>query len=289
VAHILRPILVCATLVLMASVATAQPVKTRMPGITAELLELRVSRGVLRLAMRLVNTTAAPIGPVEIKFAQIVLIDAKARTQTFGFTDPAGRYVAGPVTDWAEGGRWSPKLAANSEAIFWMYFPPVPAGTILTVQVPKAFSFDKVMVTEGTGTVASAQKAVSTEVGFTASLVSVEREGQQLRVRMRLESSAGAAGHVMEPEVLMAEVSAFDPVGKRKFMLMKDSDGNFMAEPITDKGNGGRLDLNTVSDARLITFTFVAPPGDVAAVDIILPKFVPLEGVKLAGSAAARQ
>lgn len=286
-AHILRCVVVFASLVLMPSAAAAQPMETEIPGVTAELLELRVSNGVLRLAIRFVNTTAAATAPVGIKFSDIVLIDSKAKTKTLGFTDPAGRYVGGPITDWGDGGRWWPKLPPKGEAIFWMYFPPVPAGTVLTVQMPKAFPFENVKVTEGTGTVTSAQKAVSTPAGFTASLVSAQREGQELRVRMRLEPSAGAAGRVLDADVLMADVFAFDPVGKRKFTLIKDTDGNFMAQPTTDKGNGGRLFLNTVSATRLMAFTFLAPPADVAAVDIIIPKFVPFEGVKLAGTGQA--
>jgi hypothetical protein len=286
-ARVLCTIAAFAFLVLSASTATAQPAETEIPGVTAELLELRASGGALRLAIGFVNTTNAETAPVEIKVREAVLLDSKALTKTFGLADQAGRYVAGPITDWSEGGRWWPKLPPKGEAIFWMYFRSVPPGTVVTVQMPKTLPFENVKVTEGAGTVTSPQQASSTPAGFTASLVSAERKGEELRVRMRLEPAPDAASRALDAEVLMADVFAFDAAAARKFMLMKDTDGNFLAQPTTDRGSGGRLFLNTVSATRLISFTFVAPPPDVTSVDILIPRFLPFEGVKIGSSGGA--
>ena len=49
-------------LALAAPGALAQPLETETPGATAELLELRQAGGLLRLAIRVVNTTAAAGG-----------------------------------------------------------------------------------------------------------------------------------------------------------------------------------------------------------------------------------
>ena len=280
--RIARQLVFFAAAVLTSAGAAAQPVETEIPGVTVELLELRVAAGALRLAVKLVNTTEAVTAPVGITFSDIVLVDSKKKTKASGLRGADGHFVAGPITDWAEGGRWWGKLPPKGEAVLWMYFAAVPPGTVLTVQIPKAFPFDDVPVSEGAGKVFSATTATSTPAGFTLSLVSARRVGDEMRVRMRIAPAPGAAARALEAEVLMADVFVFDSQGKRKFSLMKDSAGIFVAQPTTDKGQGGRLSLNMVTGTQLVALTFMAPAEDVSVVDIIVPRFLPLEGVKLA-------
>lgn len=287
--HLLTSFLMLAAFLMSGTMALAQPVPTEIPGVTAEVLELRNAGGILRLALRLVNTTGSTTTPAEIRFSEVVLLDMNLLTKTFGLTDPVQRYLAGPATDWEQGGRWQAKLPPNGEAIVWMYFPAAAPGAVLTVQVPRMRPFENVKVTQGPGAITSAQTAGSTPAGFTATLIYARRQGQDLRVQVRLDAAPGATATVPEPEILAGEIFVFDPAAKRKYTMSKNPDGTFLAQPLTDKSQGGRLLLDTLSAPTVLTLMFLAPPPSVATVDLIIPRFLPLEAVKLEDVAPAKR
>jgi hypothetical protein len=278
-----------ATFVMSGRVAVAQPIPTEIPGVTAEVLELRSAGGILRLAIRVVNTTASPTTPAEIRFSEVALLDMNLMTKTFGLTDPAQRYLAGPATDWEQGGRWQTTLPPKKDAILWMYFPAAAPGAVVTVQVPRMRPFENVKVTQGQGTVTSAQSAGSTPAGFTATLIYAQRQGQDLRVQVRLDAAPGATASVPDPEILAGDIFVFDPAAKRKYTMSKDPDGTFLAQPLTDKSQGGRLLLDTLSAPRVLTLMFLAPPPSVSTVDLIIPRFLPFEAVTLEDVAPAKR
>lgn len=219
-------------LVFFVRLASAAPVETNVPGLTAELLELRQQGGVLRLAVRYVNTETKPVVGGLYNFSEVYLVNAKSKQKLFGIKDAEGKYLAGrgPFTDENRGGRFSLRLPPKSDAVMWMLFDPVAAGTTLSVQLPKAFPFDDVAVQSGAGNLLAADSATSSPSGVRLKVVSATRSNQQLRVRLRLEGQPSAG--LKSPIYLFNDVYVFDTEGKRKYPLLKDADGIFMGQPL---------------------------------------------------------
>jgi hypothetical protein len=262
--------------------ASAQPVETEIPGVTAELIELRQHEGVLRLAVRLVNTTskATPAGTA-IRFADITLIDLKGKTKYSGMKDPEGRFLAGPLSDAGDGGRWWVALPAEAEATIWLLFGPLPAGSLVSVQLPHMFPFENVSVAEGPSEVFSSTGTRSTPSGLTAKLVSAVRtKTGEVRVRLRIDRGSSVFDG---PVLRYQDVALIRHDEKQLYPLLQDTSGNFVAQPVTDRGDGGRLWLNTLSPGKtvLMSLTFVGPADPVETVDLLLPGFLPIVGVEI--------
>jgi outer membrane protein OmpA-like peptidoglycan-associated protein len=81
-------------------------------------------------------------------------------------------------------------------------------------------------------------------------------------------------------------VYLFDPVNKRRYPLLKDAEGIFQATPLGQKMDGGTFIPNW-NEPILMSLTFQAPPDDVTSVDLMLPDFLPIEGVAIAGRGGA--
>ena len=77
----------------------------------------------------------------------------------------------------------------------------------------------------------------------------------------------------------------FDPAGKRLFPMLKDTAGEFQGQPAPIPNIGGFIPNWT--GTTLLTLNFPAPPDNVKTVDLILPYFVPFEGVALQGEGGA--
>ena len=67
--------------------------------------------------------------------------------------------------------------------------------------------------------------------------------------------------------------------------MLKDTEGVFAAEPISDKSDGGRWWPSYMNDTgkALMYLKFQPPPDQVAAVDIVIPFLVPFLNVELSG------
>ena len=85
------------------------------------------------------------------------------------------------------------------------------------------------------------------------------------------------------------DVYALDPVGKRRYPLLKGQSGLYLGEPRTDSNDGGRYFLSQVrpNGQAVMNLTFQPPPDSVTAVDIVLPYFAPFENVSISGTAGA--
>lgn len=275
-----------AVLFLTPRAAGAQPVETEVAGVTAELAELRQNGGVLRLAVRLTNSSANLVDLDAFEVGRIALVDAKSKKKHLPLKDTDGRWVAGPIGDDIAGGRIVLRIPSRQSTVVWAYFDPLTPGSIMTVEVPLMFPFEKVPVTEGPGKIFSSGTAATTPGGGVATIVSSKRENQALSVRVRLTSQT--AGDVETPDAYLRYKHVFllDPVAKRKYPLMKVSDGDFQATPITVPGDGGSF----VYDWRKTTFvslTFQAPPDTVKQVDLLMPQFMPFEAVAIEGLGGA--
>jgi len=278
--------LIATALLFFAPSAQAQPAETEVAGVTAEVVELRQSGGVLRLAVRFANgaTKTAEFSRYEV--GRIVLVDVKSKKKYFPLKDANGQFIGGPIGDSIDGGRIALKIPQRQSTVLWAYFEPVPAGTVMTVEVPFAFPFDNVPVTEGTGKVFASGTAATTPGGALATLVSAKRADQVVNVRMRLAPERGQSVDLLSPYFMFANVFLFDPVAKRKYPLVKDAEGNFQGQPLQVKMEGGSFIPNW-GTTTLVSLTFQAPPDTVQRADLFLPQFLPFEAVSIEGLGGA--
>jgi flagellar motor protein MotB len=266
--------------------AQAQQVETEIEGVKAELVELRQSGGVLRLAVRFANDGANMVDVNAFEVGRIVLLDAKSKKKHLPIKDADGRWVAGPIGDDIAGGRIVLRIPAKQSTVVWAYFEPLTAGSTMNVEVPHVFPFENVAVTEGPGKILSSTTAATTPGGGVATLVSSKRGDQVLNVRLRLTPEKGRTVELPDSYLRYKHVFLFDPAAKRKYPLMKVSDGDFQGQPLTVPGDGGSF----VYDWRkttLVSLTFQAPPDTVQHVDVMVPQFLPFEAVKIEGLGGA--
>jgi outer membrane protein OmpA-like peptidoglycan-associated protein len=268
-----------------ASTARAQPVETELDGVTAEVVDLRQNGGVLRLAVRFANTGTETANFNAYEVSRIVLVDAKSKKKHLPMKDANGQWLAGPIGDDIAGGRVQLKIPPQQATVVWAYFEPVGAGSVMTVEVPHAFPFDDVHVTEGPGKVFASNAARTTPGGGVATIVSTKRGDQVLNVRLRLTGDKGQPD-LLDSYLRFKHVFLFDPVAKRKYPLVKGTDGDFQAQPVQVPGDGGSF----VYDWRkttLVSLTFQAPPDTVQRADLLLPQFLPVEGLVIEGLGGA--
>ena len=278
--------LLALSLLVSPAAAFAELVETEIPDVTAEVAELRTDGGVTRLAIRYVNASASERATNRFEASKVVLVDVKSKRKYLPIKDANGQFVAGPIGDELGGGRIYVRLQGSQQAIAWIYFEAIPAGTLVSVEVPQMFPFDDVPVTEGPGTLLSATTARSSPQGAVATLSAAKRADQALKARLKLAAEPGATVKLRSPYFEYRGVYLFDPVAKRKYPLLKDTEGGFEAQPITT-GVGGGSFLPKWDQPILMSLTFQAPPDDVTRVDLVLPDFVPMEAVAIEGLGGA--
>ena len=267
-------------------VAQAQPAETEVAGVTAEVLELRQSGGLLRLAIRFANSGAATADFSRYWVGRIVLVDAKSKKKHLPLKDANGHFIAGPIGDSIDGGRIALKVPARQSTVLWAYFEPVAPGTVMTVEVPQVFPFDNVPVTEGAGKVFASATAATTPGGAVATLVSAKRADQVVNVRLRFSAERGQSVNLLSPYFMFWNVFLLDPVSKRKYPLVKDAEGIFQGQPLRVTMEGGGF-IPDWGKTTLVSFTFQAPPDTVQRADLLMPQFLPFEGVTIEGLGGA--
>lgn len=284
--NILTPLLLAA-MILLATASSAEPVETEIEGVTAEVAELRTSGGITRLGIRFINSGTKQAGSARYSVGKILLIDTKSKQKHFPLKDANGYFIGEPIGDSTlDGGRIHVLLEAGQQGMAWAYFDALAVGTVVSVEVPQMFPFEDVVVTDGPGILLSASRAMSIPAGAVATLASAKRADQAVKVRLKLAAEAGAKVDLRDPYFEYKDVYLFDPAGKRKYPLLKDTEGNFQAQPLTVKLGGGRI-IPDWSKPILMSLTFQAPPDDVTTVDLILPDFQPFEGVVIEGLGGA--
>jgi outer membrane protein OmpA-like peptidoglycan-associated protein len=177
-------------------------------------------------------------------------------------------------------------IPPGQTTVLWAYFEPVPSGTVLNVELPLMFPFENVPVTEGAGSVFAAGTARSLPGGAAATLVSAKRADQVLTVRLRLAAESGTDVDLGGSYFDFRNVFLLDPAGKRKYPLLKDSEGYFQGQPLTVKMQGGSFVYHW-DKTTLVSLSFPAPPDNVQSVDLLLPRFLPFEGIPIEGLGGA--
>jgi outer membrane protein OmpA-like peptidoglycan-associated protein len=285
-AHLRRiTTVVAGLLALGAGPVVAEPTETEIANVTAEVAELRTSGGVTRLAIRYINSGAKE-AEARFNVGKLVLIDVKSKQKHLPIKDADGYFVGGPLGDTLDGGRFVLTVPPGKPAVLWAYFDALTAGTVVSVEIPQMFPFEDVVVTDGAGTLLSAKEAKSTPAMVTATLVSAKRADEAVKVRLKLTADPGVTVDMRSPYFVYWYVSLFDPVNKRRYPLLKDSEGIAQASPIGQRMEGGTF-IPTWNEPILMSLAFQAPPDDVTSVDLVLPDFLPMEGVAIAGLGGA--
>jgi outer membrane protein OmpA-like peptidoglycan-associated protein len=286
---LLRSLVLLAVAALAAPrIAASEPAETEIPGVTAELAELRTSGGVTRLAIRYRNANPEQKETDLYEVDKIAIVDVKSKKKYGPIKDANKQFIAGPINDEIGGGRIYVKMQAGQEGIAWVYFDAIPAGTMVSVEVPQMFPFEDVTVTEGPGTLTSASTATSVPPTALATLVSAKRADQAVKARLKLAAADPAAPvHLRSSYFEYDRVYLFDPAKKRRYPLLKDAKGGYQATPNReDMGNRSFLP-NWEKGPILMSLTFQAPPDDVTSIDLVLNDFLPFEAVPLEGLGGA--
>ncbi|MEX0734500.1 MAG: OmpA family protein [Steroidobacteraceae bacterium] len=274
-------------LFLTATIAPAEPVETEIDGVTAEVAELRTSRGVTRLAIRYRNGNAEQAGTDLYEVDKIALVDVKSKQKHSPIKDANNQFIAGPINDEIGGGRIYVRMPPGQEGVAWVYFDAIPPGTVVSVEVPQMFPFEDVTVSKGPGALTSATSAKSIPPSALATLVSAKRADQALKVRVKLAAAEpGGTVKLRSSYFEYKDVYLFDPAKKRRYPLLADSAGGYQATPQTEN-LGGQSFLPRWDKPILMSLTFQAPPDDVTSVDLVLNDFLPFEAVTIEGLGGA--
>ena len=260
--------------------------QTEIPGVTAEITEARQYDGVLHIAITLHNSTSKDVSvPEALRYGDVVLIDKAANLKHYPMKDAAGHFLAGPIADWSEGGRWFMRLPADSNTVMWILFEPVALGSKLAVQSPHLQTFEDVLVTESAPP--SDAQIGSDASGIHGSAIEATRSDGQLKVKLKIENQSKS--RAKGAAIRYSDVYALDAQGKRAYPLLKGSDGLFIAEPRSDGNDGGRWFLSGVNPGQQVfmSLIFQAPPDSVKNADVILPRFAPFENVAISGEGGA--
>jgi hypothetical protein len=226
-------------LLALSAPAHAELVETEIPGVTAELVELRTYGSVSALGIRYVNSGPKEAYTDRYEVDKVVVVDVKSKQKYLPVKDADGRFVAGPIGDSIGGGRIYVRLDPGQEAIAWTCFDAIPPGTVVSVEVPQMFPFEDVAVTTSSGTLRNARTARSTPHGALATLVTAKRADAALKVRLKLAAETSKPVNLRSPYFEYQGVYLFDPVNKRRYPLLKDTEGVFQATPLGQRMGGG--------------------------------------------------
>lgn len=222
-----------------------------------------------------------------ISFKDIYLLDPETDSKIFILKDADEKFLAGPVSDFNEGGRWWINVPPMGKRILWAMFPSVAEESALDVVIPNIFPFEGIEISAG-----SDGKASSHETNLfpaEATLISARRSAGAVSVRLRLVNDSE-----MEVEggaIWYRDAYLFDSENGRKYPVLKDSEGNYVAEPVSDESEGGRWwpsHMNKEGKA-LIYLKFQPPPDQVEKVDLVIPSLVPFLEVSIPGKSGTTE
>ena len=143
-----------------------------------------------------------------------------------------------------------------------------------TLALSPAFAADPVARTDGE------------TAGLRIEVVDLKRSsGDTLTLRFNLINDSGAAfkpgeyyfgdykGYVNQDGDNLGAINLIDPVGKKKYFVVRDADKNCVCST-------GLPSINTKSSAALWA-KFPAPPGDVKKIGVVIPHFIPMDDVPI--------
>ncbi len=222
-----------------------------------------------------------------ISFKDIYLVDPETDTKVFILKDADGKYLAGPVSDFNEGGRWWINVPSQGKRILWAMFPRAAEGAVLDVVIPNIFPFEGIEVNSGSFAESKTHETNLFPAGVT--LISARRSSGAVSARMRLANDSEQ--EVEGGAIWYKEAYLYDFENGRKYPVLKDSDGNYIAEPMSDKSEGGRWWPSHMNKEgkSLMYLKFQPPPDQVSHMDIVIPSLVPFLNVAVSGKSGVTE
>jgi flagellar motor protein MotB len=260
-----------------------EAIETNWEGVTAKLVTCQQDEYKLYVQVVVENTgeKEAKAG-IAICFKDIYLVDPNTDTKVFILKDANGYYLGGPLSDRNDGGRWWVSIPAQGKTTLWAIFPPLPGDSpMIDVVVPEIFPFEGIEVAVG-----SFEEINDHETNLfpaNATLISTRRSKGAVSVRLRLSNETERK--IGGGAIWYNEAFLYDFHNGRKYPILKDEEGNFIAEPISDHNKGGRWWPSYLNKKgkQLMYLKFQAPHDDVKEVSVVIPSFIPFIQTVLQG------
>jgi len=125
----------------------------------------------------------------------------------------------------------------------------------------------------------SIQTQPSSDGNFEASLIGVKIRDEILTLKVMLKNVGSKKKGI---SIEFAEVYYTDVKDKKKYFVLKDSEGIYIAGPQYGKSGGGYFKSYIKAGSQAIVWIKMpAPPATTETIDLFLPGFLPLEEVAI--------
>ena len=116
-----------------------------------------------------------------------------------------------------------------------------------------------------------------------AAVVQAKVKGDVLTVVLRYENVVEATVELSYP---VAEVYYIDPADQKKYHVLKDSSGKWIAAPVNNYGKVGNVGFTSPLKMKpgakqVVWFKFPAPGPESASIDLSVPGLLPLDGLPI--------
>lgn len=282
---------VCALVLWPASVGAQldKAVETNWEGVTARLVTCQQDLHRMAVVVEWDNTTGQAVtGDGALFFKNIHLYDPDHDRKYFVLKDANGAYLAGPRSDGNDGGRWWIRLPPRQKVRSWAFFAAVPSTTTaVDVVIPQLMPFERVPVTTRPFAAEPEHPGVFSPLQVT--VVSADRRPGAVSVRLRLVNTGPTS--IDAGAIIYCDAYLYDYRSQRKYPILKDGTGRYLAEPQSDANDGGRWWPSALKPGgrQLMSLTFQAPADSVPDAAVVVPFLVPFWKVTLAGSSGVSQ
>lgn len=267
-----------------------EPVETNWSGVTATLSTCQQDLYRMFIVVDLKNETDKKVSSGKaLYFKDIYLFDFENDKKYFILKDANGLYLAGPRLDKNDGGRWWIELPPQETVKLWAFFPSLPTScSSIDIYIPQLLPFEDIPIITQPFPEETEHRGVFSS--FSVSLISAKRRKGQVSVRLRLNNDSL---NELESNAIIRYEDAFlyDYHNQRKYPVLKDVDGLYLAEPKNDNKEGGRWWLSCLKPGgkQLMSLSFQAPPDAVENVGIVIPFLLPFSKVTLTGTSSVEQ
>lgn len=266
-----------------------EPIETNWQGVTATLSACQQDLYRMFIEVELKNETDEKVtGKGALCFKDIYIIDFKNDNKYFVLKDANGFYLAEPRSDVNDGGRWWIEIPPHETIRIWAFFSPLPdTCSSIDIYIPQLMPFEEIPLMTQPFPLETEHKGVFDSI--LVSLVSAKRREGLVSVRLRLTNKGSK--EIKSKPICYGDAYLYDYHNQRKYPVLKDLDGLYLAEPKSDNNNGGRWWLSNLKpgNQQLMSLTFQAPPDSVENVGIVVPFLLPFNRVALSGSSGVDQ
>ena len=112
--------------------------------------------------------------------------------------------------------------------------------------------------------------------GVTAEVTEFRRKGNTLTAKVRLTNK----GQKVEPEIVWKEVSLLDTTGGKKYEVLKDEKGGYIASNRQGWDDRWSAWLDN-GESQIVWMKFPAPPATVKTISLQLPKMAPFDDLTI--------